>query len=164
MCPSEVLPLENRQNKESLEEIRLVAKQLANIGKIEITQKGKVVKTDKWIGPIRLRLPQSAVPFEYKNIDFREFPERYCVARGEQGVLSVEPYKSELLPLWRFKTVLIAKKSSKSLLERFENYRIKGDFVGMDMARKFIQMGYTRARRYANHRSGRKYVGEGQNI
>jgi hypothetical protein len=25
------------------------------------------------------------------------------------------------------------------------------------MARKFLQMGYTRARRYANYRSGRKY-------
>jgi hypothetical protein len=25
------------------------------------------------------------------------------------------------------------------------------------MARKFVQMGFTRARRYANHRSGRKY-------
>jgi hypothetical protein len=25
------------------------------------------------------------------------------------------------------------------------------------MARKFLQMGYTRARRYANHKSGRKY-------
>jgi hypothetical protein len=34
---------------------------------------------------------------------------------------------------------------------------IEGDFVGMDMARKFLQMGYTRARRYANHKSGRKY-------
>ncbi|MEO6590289.1 MAG: DUF4385 family protein, partial [Pyrinomonadaceae bacterium] len=30
-------------------------------------------------------------------------------------------------------------------------------FVGMDMARKFLQMGITRARRYANHPSGRKY-------
>jgi hypothetical protein len=28
----------------------------------------------------------------------------------------------------------------------------------MDMARKFIQMGYTRARRYANHKGGRKYT------
>ena len=27
----------------------------------------------------------------------------------------------------------------------------------MDMARKFLQMGYTRARRYANHKSGRKW-------
>ena len=25
------------------------------------------------------------------------------------------------------------------------------------MARKFLQMGYTRARRYANHKSGKKY-------
>ncbi|HEY9893705.1 MAG TPA: DUF4385 family protein, partial [Candidatus Sericytochromatia bacterium] len=31
------------------------------------------------------------------------------------------------------------------------------DFVGADMARKFLQMGYTRSRRYANHKSGRKY-------
>ena len=31
--------------------------------------------------------------------------------------------------------------------------------MGADMARKFLQMGYTRARRYANHRGGRKYDG-----
>lgn len=29
--------------------------------------------------------------------------------------------------------------------------------MGMDMARKFIQMGMTRAKRYANHKGGRKY-------
>ena len=29
------------------------------------------------------------------------------------------------------------------------------------MARKFLQIGYTRARRYANHRGGRKYDGPG---
>jgi hypothetical protein len=29
----------------------------------------------------------------------------------------------------------------------------------MDMARKFLQMGWTRSLRYANHRSGKKYVG-----
>ena len=39
----------------------------------------------------------------------------------------------------------------------FENYRTKGDFIGMDMARKFLEMGFTRARRYANHSDGRKY-------
>jgi hypothetical protein len=27
------------------------------------------------------------------------------------------------------------------------------------MARKFLQMGYTRARRYANHAGGKKYAG-----
>jgi hypothetical protein len=31
----------------------------------------------------------------------------------------------------------------------------------MDMARKYLQMGYTRSRRYANHPSGRKYDKEG---
>ena len=39
----------------------------------------------------------------------------------------------------------------------FLGYKAKEDFVGMDMARKFLQMGYTRSRRYANHKSGRKY-------
>lgn len=33
----------------------------------------------------------------------------------------------------------------------------RGDFVGADMTRKFIQMGMTRAKRYANHKGGRKY-------
>lgn len=64
----------------------------------------------------------------------------YRIARGEQGVLTFEPYKSYLLPLWRFKTPEIARKSSRELWERFEQYDEEGDFVGMDMARKFIQM------------------------
>ena len=42
----------------------------------------------------------------------------------------------------------------------FLDYKAQDDFVGMDMARKFLQMGYTRSRRYANHRSGRKYDSE----
>jgi hypothetical protein len=29
----------------------------------------------------------------------------------------------------------------------------------MDMARKFLQMGITRSRRYANHKGGKKYDG-----
>lgn len=40
---------------------------------------------------------------DYKNIDCREHPELYCIGKGEQGVLVVEPYKSEILPHWRFK-------------------------------------------------------------
>ena len=35
------------------------------------------------------------------------------------------------------------------------------DFIGMDMARKFLEMGFTRARRYANHKSGQKYDSSG---
>ena len=40
-------------------------------------------------------------------------------------------------------------------------YKKQEDFVGMDMARKFLQMGFTRARRYANHSSGKKYDEDG---
>jgi hypothetical protein len=94
---------------------------------------------------------------DFKNIDFREHPELYRVGKGEQGVLLVEPYKSEILPHWRFKTPEIAKKSADEIYKLFLEYKAKDDFVGMDMARKFLQMGYTRARRYANHKSGRKY-------
>lgn len=101
------------------------------------------------------------MPFDYsldfKTIDFRCSPELYRVGKGEQGVLLVEPYKSEILPYWRFKTPDIARQSSEKIYEMFLNYLEQDDFVGADMARKFLQMGYTRSRRYANHKSGRKY-------
>jgi hypothetical protein len=94
---------------------------------------------------------------DFQNIDFRQHPELYRVGKGEQGVLLVEPYKSEILPHWRFKTPTIAKKSANKIYKLFLEYKAKEDFVGMDMARKFLQMGYTRSRRYANHKTGRKY-------
>ncbi|KSU59971.1 cytoplasmic protein [[Bacillus] enclensis] len=105
------------------------------------------------------------MPFDYSldfdSTDFREQPELYRVGRGEQGVLLVEPYKSEILPHWRFKTPDIAKESSEKIYEMFLDYEKKDDFVGMDMARKFLQMGYTRSRRYANYKGGKKYDEEG---
>ncbi|MCG6135140.1 MAG: DUF4385 domain-containing protein [Nostoc sp. LLA-1] len=94
---------------------------------------------------------------DFKNIDFRQHPELYRVGKGEQGVLLVEPYKSEILPYWRFKTPDIAREASEKIYSMFLVYLEQDDFVGADMARKFIQMGYTRSRRYANHKSGRKY-------
>ncbi|MGA9383194.1 MAG: DUF4385 domain-containing protein [Phormidium sp.] len=101
------------------------------------------------------------MPFDYnldfKNLNFRSSPELYRVGKGEQGVLLVEPYKSEIIPHWRFKTPEIAKESSEKIYQMFLDYLEKDDFVGADMARKFLQMGYTRSRRYANHKSGRKY-------
>ena len=94
---------------------------------------------------------------DFKSIDFRKHPELYRVGKGEQGVLLVEPYKSEILRHWRFKTPEIAKRSANKIYKMFRDYKAKDDFVGMDMARKFLQMGYTRSRRYANHKSGRKF-------
>ncbi|EBX8441235.1 DUF4385 domain-containing protein [Salmonella enterica] len=104
-------------------------------------------------------------PFNYQqdfsSIDFRQQPELYQVGRGEQGVLLVEPYKSEMLPFWRYKDEASAMKSAEQIYQLFEAYRQQDDFVGMDMARKFIQMGYTRARRYANYKGGKKYAEDG---
>lgn len=106
------------------------------------------------------------MPFNYKldfnNIDFRKKPELYRVGRGEQGVLLIEPYKSEILPHWRFKTPEIAAVSSEKIYQLFLDYKKEKDFVGMDMARKFLQMGYTRARRYTNYKGGRKYDEDGK--
>ncbi|EHP9583036.1 DUF4385 domain-containing protein [Salmonella enterica subsp. houtenae serovar 50:g,z51:-] len=104
-------------------------------------------------------------PFNYQqdfsSIDFRQQPELYQVGRGEQGVLLVEPYKSEILPFWRYQDEASAMKSAEQIYQLFEAYRQQDDFVGMDMARKFIQMGYTRARRYANYKGGKKYAEDG---
>ena len=99
---------------------------------------------------------------DFENTNFREKPHLYRVGKGEQGVLSVEPYKSEILPHWRFRTEGLARESSAKIYEIFLGYKEADDFVGMDMARKFLQMGYTRARRYANHSSGKKYDEEGK--
>lgn len=95
----------------------------------------------------------------YAELDLREHPELYRVGRGEQGVLSVEPYKSEILPHWRFKTPDVAQESAAKIYALYLQYKDVEDFVGMDMARKFIQMGWTRSLRYFNHKSGKKYVG-----
>ena len=99
----------------------------------------------------------------YKDVDwtvnFREHPEKYLIGRGEQGVLLVEPYKSEILPYWKFATPDKAEASADKILSMFYEYKKQNDFVGMDMARKFLQMGFTRSRRYANHKGGKKYDG-----
>src|SRR4051794_31442456 len=94
---------------------------------------------------------------DYATLNLREHPELYRVGKGEQGVLLVEPYKSELLPLWKFKTVSDATASSRAIFRMFKAYLKAGDFPGADMAGKFVQMGWPRARRYANHQGGRKY-------
>ncbi len=94
--------------------------------------------------------------YPYDNINLREHPEAYEIGRGEQGVFHAEPYKSELLPLWGFRDEQVARKASGAIWEKFLEYRSEKDFVGMDVARKYLQMGYTRSRRYAKHKGGKK--------
>ena len=96
---------------------------------------------------------------DYKKLDFSNEKNRnlYRIGRGEQGVLLVRPYTNFICAHWRFKTPSEAIKSSNKIFSIYLDYRDAGDFIGMDMCRKFLEMGFTRARRYANHNSGRKY-------
>ena len=100
---------------------------------------------------------------DYKNIDFKDERNRklYRIGRGEQGVLLVRPYTNTICDHWRFKTPDEAVKSSNKIFAMYLDYRDEKDFIGMDMCRKFLEMGFTRARRYANHNSGKKYDDEG---
>ena len=96
---------------------------------------------------------------DYKKIDFKKQENRklYRIGRGEQGVLLVRPYTDIICRHWRFKTPDTARRSANKIYRMFESYKDKGDFIGMDMCRKFLEMGFTRARRYANHKDGKKY-------
>ena len=94
---------------------------------------------------------------DYKNTLFRPNDRRYRIGRGEQGVLLVRPYTDVICKHWRFKTLKEAIVSSQKIFDMYLDYRIQKDFVGMDMCRKFLEMGFTRARRYANHKDGKKY-------
>ena len=99
---------------------------------------------------------------DYKNILFEPNDRRYRIGRGEQGVLLVRPYTDVICQHWRFKTLKEARVSSQKIFDMYLDYRIQKDFVGMDMCRKFLEMGFTRARRYANHKDGKKYGKDGK--
>ena len=96
--------------------------------------------------------------FNYE-LDFTDSETRklYRIGRGEQGVLLVRPYTNYICTHWRFVDEATARKSATKIYEMFLGFKNQRDFIGMDMARKFLEMGFTRARRYANHSSGRKY-------
>ena len=98
---------------------------------------------------------------DYKNILFKPNDKRYRIGRGEQGVLLVRPYTNDICKFWRFKTPTEAALSSMKILYLYHQYKDQEDFVGMDMCRKFLEMGFTRARRYANHKDGKKYNEDG---
>ena len=100
---------------------------------------------------------------DYKKLDFTDKQTRkyYRIGRGEQGVLLVRPYTDDICKYWKFKTPTIAYQSANQIYFSYAQYRAKDDFVGMDMCRKFLEMGFTRARRYANHKDGKKYDKKG---
>ena len=162
ICPSEVArAIDPDDWRSRMADVRRVAAKLASEGEVIVTQRGRDVDILTARGPVRIAradAARSTYVNVYRDVDFRKHPESYRIGRGEEGGLVAEPYKSELLPLWRFRTPDVAKTSAIALSKKFREYRAARDFVGMDMARKYLQMGFTRARRYANRRSGRKYA------
>ena len=100
---------------------------------------------------------------DYKSLDFTdpETHQLYRIGRGEQGVLLVRPYTDDICAHWRFRTPDVAVKSANKIYAMYLDYRDAKDFVGMDMCRKFLEMGFTRSRRYANHHTGKKYDDKG---
>ena len=100
---------------------------------------------------------------DYKELDFSVEENRnlYRIGRGEQGVLLVRPYTNTICAHWRFRTPDEAVRSANKIFAMYLDYRDAGDFIGMDMCRKFLEMGFTRSRRYANHHTGKKYDDKG---
>lgn len=113
-----------------------------------------------------LTMKEFRYDLDYSILDFTEPATRslYRIGRGEQGVLLVEPYKSAICAHWRFVNEAVANQSANQIYAMFCEYRRQKDFIGMDMARKFLEMGFTRARRYANHSNGRKYDSSGKEL
>ena len=142
-----------------MDEVRAVAAGMAR--EFVVRQRGVVVDMAGTRGPIQLAcssIKRARTSMLTAASTFAHTPRSIASAVATEGVLVAEPYKSELLPLWRFRTKAIAEASAAELWKAFVRYRGAGDFVGMDMARKFLQMGFTRARRYSNHRSGKIYA------
>jgi len=101
---------------------------------------------------------------DFENTNFREEPEKYKIGRGQFGVLMYQPYKSEILPHWRYKNKDAAEKSAHKIFGLFVKYIEDNDFVGADMAKKYLHMGFTRPMRYAKYPGGNKYDDDGNEV
>lgn len=115
-----------------------------------------MVKTKKEVTPTYVNFDNKNYWWK-SNVDYSKKPEQYKVGKGEQGVLICQPYKNQIGKYWKFKTPSIAFQSAQTIYFLFLDYLEKNDFVGADMCRKYLQMGFTRSRRYANYKSGKKY-------
>lgn len=106
---------------------------------------------------------ETDLPYDEVDWDtnFRKHPEQYRIGRGQFGVLKAEPYKSEILPHWSYEDEMAASESAETILSLFYDYLDERDFVGADMAKKFLHMGFTRSMRYAKYPGGKKYDDDG---
>ena len=86
-------------------------------------------------------------------------PTSTASAAASRACCAYSPTRTSCCRSGGSRTPDVARESAAAIRARFDEYLAAGDLVGADMARKFLQMGYTRSRRYANHPGGRKYDG-----
>ena len=78
------------------------------------------------------------------NINYRKTPLSYEITDDCGGIYTCEPYKSVLLGVWRFSTPEVSEKSASSIREMFFKYLDEADFVGADLALKYLRAGSSR--------------------
>tara|TARA_R110001583_G_scaffold27302_11_gene97807 strand:- start:12703 stop:13179 length:477 start_codon:yes stop_codon:yes gene_type:complete len=111
---------------------------------------------------VRLILESSNFKSDYsEEINYKKHPDEYDISTGVSGVFSVSPYKNQLIKYFTFKSLEQSRKSAKSLYKKFKLYRGKMDFVGMDMTRKFLELGYLQSLRFSKFPGGKKYTKSG---
>ena len=90
---------------------------------------------------------------DYKQLDFHRCRDSQTLSywKGRTRSAIGTPYTNDICAHWRFVDEPTARKSADKIYSMYLNYKDNRDFIGMDMARKFLEMGFTRARRYANH-------------
>ncbi|ABV73679.1 hypothetical protein A1E_03750 [Rickettsia canadensis str. McKiel] len=96
----------------------------------------------------------SYLNFDNKNykwnndIDYRKCPEAYRVGQGEQRVLICQPYTMQFCLIGSLTLLKLLKKVVKKIYEIFLKFLENNDFVGADIVRKYLQMGFTRSTHY----------------
>ena len=76
------------------------------------------------------------------NINYGENPLLYHYAPDCSGMYVCSPYREELLGIWKFSSKSVAKQSAKDIYNLFLKYLDLEDFVGCDIARKYLQAGF----------------------
>ena len=79
------------------------------------------------------------------NINYRKSPLTYDITDDCGGIYTCEPYKSILLDIWRFSTPEASEKSAASIKKMFLRYLDEEDFVGADLALKYLRAGSSRS-------------------
>jgi hypothetical protein len=91
------------------------------------------------------------------DLELGAHPERYRHTPDERGAYKNRVLQGRQPPVWTVSDFAGAEAAAEAIHERFEAYRAADYFVGMDLARRDLQMGWTRALRYAKYLGRRKY-------